>query len=70
VRGVILLRTLRSRGATQELSKQLYANGDFRETMYDLFSGEPAGQLVIPTLQDALDRIAELERRVAALEEQ
>ena len=33
-----------------------------------LFQREPAGRLVIPTLQDALEKIAELERRLDELE--
>jgi hypothetical protein len=59
---------LRSRGGIQEQARQLYADGEFSEEMRALFAGDPAGRLVIATLQDALDRITELERRVAALE--
>jgi hypothetical protein len=36
--------------------------------MRTLFTGEAAGRLVIPMLEDALERIAELEERVGALE--
>ena len=34
-----------------------------------LFSGEPSGRLVIQTLVDVLERIAELEARVGELEQ-
>jgi hypothetical protein len=64
----VLEPTLRSRGVSQAQARQLYADADFYEEMHTLFSGEPAGQLAIPTLQDALEHIAKLERRVALLE--
>ena len=60
----ILDPALRSRGAIQEKAKELYADEKFYENMMALFQGEPTGRLVIPTLQDALERIAELERRL------
>lgn len=59
---------LRSRGTIQEQAKQLYDNEEFRKRMHSLFSGKPTGRLVLPTLQDVFERIAELERRVAELE--
>ena len=59
---------LRSRGAIQEKAKELYADESFYEKMMAFFQREPAGRLVIMTLQDALDKIAELERRVDELE--
>lgn len=60
--------SLRSRGAITARAAQLYADDTFKEDMRTLFGGEPAGKLVIPTLQDALERIAELEQRLAAIE--
>ena len=36
--------------------------------MRDLFVAEPSGIFTIPSLSEALDRIAELEHRLAALE--
>jgi hypothetical protein len=39
-----------------------------RGEMRYLFAGEPIGRLVILTLQDALERIEALERRIALLE--
>jgi len=64
----VLDPALRSRGAISKRAQQLHADESFREKMRTLFLGEPTGRLVIPTLQDALERIAELERRLTALE--
>ena len=61
--------TLRSRGGVQAQSQTLCEKASFRSDMEALFGQPPSGRLVIPTLQDALERIRELERRVAALEE-
>lgn len=66
----VLDPALRSRGAPQEKARALYAEAGFRQEMRSLFESEPAGRLVIPTLEDALERIVELEGRVAALERQ
>jgi hypothetical protein len=65
----ILDPALRSRSAPQHQARELYAERAFREEMQALFSGEPAGRLVIQTLVDALERIAELEARVGELEQ-
>ncbi len=65
----VLDPALRSRGAPQEKARERYADEGFRQEMRLLFEGEPAGRLVIPTLEDALERIAELEGRVAELEQ-
>jgi hypothetical protein len=59
---------LRSRGKITESVKQLYSDDHWRKGMYILFDSEPAGRLIIPSLLDALDRIAELERRIEAIE--
>lgn len=64
----VLQPTLRSRGASQVEARRLYEDTGFYAEMSALFAAEPAGTLAIPTLPDALERIAELERRVAALE--
>jgi hypothetical protein len=66
----LLQPALRSRGATQEQARQLYGDGQFRERMRSLFSGDPNGRAVILTLQDALERIAALEKKVEELEAQ
>ncbi|HEU0028123.1 MAG TPA: GIY-YIG nuclease family protein [Ktedonobacterales bacterium] len=60
--------TLRSRGAGQVEARQLYQDERFAAEMRALFAAEPAGRLTILALADALERIADLERRVAALE--
>ncbi len=36
--------------------------------MKDVFLAEPAGELNIPSLEEALNRIDELERRIDSLE--
>ncbi len=64
----VLQPTLRSRGASQSEAIRRYADAAFSAEMRALFSGEPSGTLTIPTLQDALERIERLERRLAALE--
>jgi hypothetical protein len=59
---------LRSRGAPQQQARELHVHEAFRSEMQALFSGEPAGRLVIRTLEEAFERMAELERRAADLE--
>jgi hypothetical protein len=59
---------LRSRGAIRKQSRELVDDRVFQNRMCGLLSGEPAGRLVILTIQDALERIAALEQRLAALE--
>lgn len=61
---------LRSRGGITVEAKQLYADAGFNERMRLLFAGEATGKLLIPSLESALERIAELEQRVASLERQ
>jgi hypothetical protein len=65
----VLEPALRSRGGITTEAKQLYADAKFNERMRLLFEGEAAGHFFISTLQSALERIAELEHRVAVLEE-
>ena len=48
---------LRSRGIILEQAKQLSEDRSFQDKMRLLFQGQPTGQLIILTLQDALDRI-------------
>ena len=40
----------------------------FKRRMKALFEGEPSGTLEVPTLQTVLDRLAEIEARLAQLE--
>jgi len=62
--------TLRSRGNIPKMALKLYMQPKFREEIKDLLSHEPKGSLVIPTLQDALDKIEQLENRIIFLEDQ
>ena len=64
----ILEPALRSRGAIQEKAQELYADESFNEKMTAFFQTEPTGKLIILTLQDTLEKISELERRVDELE--
>lgn len=64
----LLEPALRSRGQPQEQARQLAATSAFAAQMRELFAGEPAGRLTLPTLQDALERITTLEERLSALE--
>lgn len=59
---------LRSRGATTGRASQLCQDETFCSEMRKLFVGEPHGRLIIPTLQDALVKISELEKRITILE--
>lgn len=43
------------------------ADPGFAAAARELFPDEPTGRLVLPTLQQALERIAELEQRVQQL---
>ncbi len=64
----VLDPALRSRGAVQDQARRLYEDEHFPERMHRLFTAEPSGCFVLPTLTDALERIAELDRRLAAVE--
>lgn len=64
----VLEPVLRSRGGITVEAKQLYTDVEFNARMRAVFEGEAAGQLLISSLQSALERIADLERRVSALE--
>jgi len=59
---------LRIRGATTERASQLCKDQDFCLEMRQLFNDLSHGQLVIPTLLDAMERISKLEERIIALE--
>lgn len=59
---------LRSRGATTVRALELCKDQNFCTNMRQLFAEEPSGRLIIPTLQDALQKIDDLEERIAVLE--
>lgn len=65
----VLEPALRSRGGITTEAKQLYADEKFNKRMKALFTGYATGQLVISTLQSALERISQLEQRVISLEQ-
>jgi hypothetical protein len=60
--------SLRSRGNIRKTASELYKRPDFQKEMKEFFSREPDGRFVIPTLQDALRRIEQLEKRITKLE--
>lgn len=59
---------LRSQGRTRQRSRSLAENEEFREKIRSLLASPPTGRLILPTLQEALDRISLLEQRLSALE--
>lgn len=63
----VLEPTLRSRGAIRTEARRTYNDVSFHAEMLRLFANEPTDRRSIPTLQDALERISKLERRLAAL---
>lgn len=64
----VLEPVLRSRGAVTERAKLLHADIAFHARFSSVFREMPSGSLVLPTLQQALEKISELEKRVEALE--
>ena len=64
----VLDPALRSRGAVQEQARRLYDDDSFRERLRRLFTAEPSSCLILPTLADALEQIADLERRLSVVE--
>jgi hypothetical protein len=63
----ILEPALRSRGGVTRVANYRMQDVAFVQRMRILFAGDATGSVVIPSLQDALDRIDALERSVAAL---
>lgn len=64
----VLDPALRSRGHIHSQARRLYADPKFNREMTLLFSSDQEGRLVLPTLQHALERIAQVERRIEVLE--
>ena len=62
--------TLRSRGKITGKARELFDQKEFKEEMKNLLKHEATGQLIFQTLQDALDRIEQIEDRIKALETQ
>jgi hypothetical protein len=60
--------TLRSRGKITGKARELYDQKEFKEEMKKLLEHEATGHLIFQTLQDALDRIEQIEDRIRTLE--
>jgi hypothetical protein len=65
----VLEPVLRSRGARNLIAEGLAREEQFCQRMKSRFAGEPDGRLTLPNLQDALNRIDALEKRLLALEQ-
>jgi hypothetical protein len=63
----VLDPALRSRGAIAEQARKHYLDPIFQERFRAVFLGPSTGHLILPTLQDALDRIASLQRQIDGL---
>jgi predicted GIY-YIG superfamily endonuclease len=59
--------SLRSRSLVAKAAQTVLDDDEITSEFVALFTGAPAGRLILPSLQDALDRIAELETRVDEL---
>ena len=64
----VLDPALRSRGRISDAARQLADKPTFSQPTKTLFLGPPTGKVQVPTLVDALEKIADLERRLADLE--
>jgi hypothetical protein len=62
--------TLRSRGNITERARKLSNQEEFKKEMEELLNSEATGQLIFQTLQDAFDKIAQIEERITKLEKQ
>ncbi len=59
---------LRSRGNTSNKALEIYKDESFITKMESLLSGDPAGKLILPSLEYLFERLLELEKRVNKLE--
>jgi len=66
----VLDPALRSRGLPQGQVKDLVSEEAFVAEMKSVFEGEPTGSYRVISLDDALERISELESRVKILEDE
>ncbi len=64
----VLDPALRSRGQVTDRAKKLHTSKDFHQEMKVVFQAEPSGELTLPSLEEALDRIDGLEKRIDSLE--
>jgi hypothetical protein len=63
----VLNPVLRSRGRIEEQARAYYGDPAIHQYLQTLFVGPSTGRLILPTLQDALDRIASLQRQIEVL---
>jgi hypothetical protein len=66
----VLEPALRSRGGIGEAARALSKDDNFRTRMDRLFRGQPSGRLTLPALGQLADQVADLERRLASIEQQ
>jgi hypothetical protein len=59
---------LRSRGKVRKNALALYRKQSFRQRMITLFSKQPSGYVVVPSLMQLSEKIDTLERRLVHLE--
>jgi len=59
---------LSSRQPSSATARTLSTDERFREEMRALFLGEPSGSLILPTLDDLLERLRRIEGRLASKE--
>ena len=64
----VLDPALRSRGKVRAKAKQLLEDPKFDERFRAVFQGAATGELLVPTLASALERIAELEKLLGELD--
>ena len=64
----VLDPALRSRGNISAAAKEVYEGEQFREETQELFGGEPAGRLSLPSMELLRERIERLEGMVNELE--
>lgn len=61
----LLLPLLSSRRSSSAGARTLSTDEGFREQMSALVLGEPSGRLFLPTLEDILDRLGRIEKRLS-----
>ena len=64
----VLRPVLRSRQTKSPPVKAIASQKPFASKMRKLFTGPPSGRIKIPTFQDVLDKLSELEQRVSCVE--
>jgi len=65
----VLDPALRSRGHASADAQQRAEEPEFRDRMDSLFNQQPVGSVAVPSMKTMLERLAQLEARVAELEQ-